>query len=118
MIELLPQQKGVIEKFLPLKVGALFMEAGTAKTRPTVQLANSVKDIDLVVWVGPLRSIKPKENITSIIDEINKWGGFDCPNVVYIGIETLQSSDRQYLDLIVRFILVVARLPKNGLCKQ
>lgn len=99
MIAHLPQQIAVKEKFLPLKVGALFMEAGTAKTRPTVEIVNSVHDVDLVVWVGPLRTIKPKDNIPSIIDEINKWGGFKCPNVVYIGVESIGMSDRQYLQL-------------------
>ena len=99
MIALLPQQIAVKEKFLPLKVGALFMEAGTAKTRPTVEIVNSVHDVDLVVWVGPLRTIKPKDNIPSIIDEINKWGGFKCSNVIYIGVESIGMSDREYLKL-------------------
>jgi hypothetical protein len=26
-------------------------------------------------------------------------GGFNCPNVVYMGIETIQGSDRAYLQL-------------------
>lgn len=99
MLVELPQQKAVKTKFLPLKVGALFMEAGTAKTRPTVELVNSVQDVDLVVWIGPLRTIKPKDNIPSIIDEINKWGGFTCENVIYIGVETIGMSDREYLRL-------------------
>ncbi|AIT65709.1 hypothetical protein IY36_04090 [Flavobacterium psychrophilum] len=86
-------------KHLTNKAGALFMKPGTGKTRPTIELVNSVKDVDLVVWVGPLRSIKPKYGLPSIIDEINKWGGFNCQNVVYMGIETLQSSDRAYLQL-------------------
>lgn len=99
MNALLPQQIAVKTKLLPNKVGALFMKPGTAKTRPTVEIVNSVKDVDLVVWVGPLRSIKPKDGLPSIIDEINKWGGFNCPTVVYIGIETIQASDRSYLQL-------------------
>lgn len=98
-IDLLPQQIAVKEKFIQGKFGALFMEAGTAKTRPTVELVNSVPGVDLVVWVGPLRTIKPKENISSIIDEINKWGGFDCKNVEYIGVESIGMSDRNYLQL-------------------
>ena len=99
MIAHLPQQIAVKEKFLPLKVGALFMEAGTAKTRPTVEIVNSIPGVDLVVWVGPLRTIKPKDNIPSIIDEINKWGGFDCENMIYIGVESIGMSDREYLQL-------------------
>ncbi len=99
MIALLEQQIEAKKKFLQNKVGALFMEAGTGKTRPTVELVNSVKDVDLVVWVGPLQSIKPNNGLPSIIDEINKWGGFKAKEVVYIGIETIQASDREYLQL-------------------
>jgi hypothetical protein len=46
-------------------------------------MVNAVEGVDLVVWVGPLRSIKPKDGLPSIIDEINKWGGFNCPNSIY-----------------------------------
>lgn len=100
MTLLLPQQKEATSKILPNKVGALFMKMGTGKTRVAVELVNAVTDIELVVWIGPLRTIKPKnENITSVIDEVEKWGGFNCKNVIYMGIETLQSSDRQYLQL-------------------
>ena len=98
-IALLPQQKAVKDKFIEGKFGALFMEAGTAKTRPSVELVNSVPDVDLVVWVGPLRTIKPKDTIPSIIDEINKWGGFHCQNVIYIGVESIGMSDREYLQI-------------------
>jgi SNF2 family DNA or RNA helicase len=98
-IALLPQQKEVKDKFIKGKFGALFMEAGTAKTRPTIELVNSVPGVDLVVWVGPLRTIKPKDNIPSIIDEINKWGGFKCENIIYIGVESIGMSDREYLQL-------------------
>ena len=91
MISLLPNQSKAKKKILPNKVGALFMKMGTGKTRVTVELVNAVEDIDLVVWVGPLRTIKPlDENIKSIKEEITKWGGFTCKNVIYIGVETIQ----------------------------
>lgn len=87
-------------KMLPNKVGALFMKMGTGKTRVSVELVNAVSEVDLVVWIGPLRTIKPLDTtIKPISEEINKWGGFTCQNVVYIGVETIQSSDRQYLQL-------------------
>lgn len=79
------------------RVGALFMEAGTGKSRVAVEIANETP-CDLVVWVGPLQTIRPKEGISSIIDEVNKWGGFRS-EVIYTGIESLQSSDRIYLNL-------------------
>lgn len=97
-MNLLPNQTKALTKQLPNKVGALFMKMGTGKTRVALELVNAVPDIDLIVWVAPLRSIKPiAENIPSIKDEIAKWGGFQCENVIYIGVETIQSSDKQYL---------------------
>lgn len=85
---------------LPNKCGALFMKMGTGKTRVSVELVNAVDAVDLVVWVGPLRTITPLDpSIKSIKEEIAKWGGFNCPNVIYIGVESIQSSDRQYLQL-------------------
>lgn len=97
-LELLPNQIEAQDHLEEWTVGALFMEMGTGKTRTAIEIVNK-KDVDLVVWVGPLRTIKPKEGISSVVDEIDKWGGFKCKNVVYIGIETIQSSDRQYLQL-------------------
>ena len=100
MIELLPQQTTAKKKILPNKVGALFMKMGTGKTRVAIDLVNAVDNIDLVVWIAPLRTIKPKnEDIKSIKDEVEKWNGFNCKNVIYIGVETIQSSDRRYLQL-------------------
>lgn len=99
-MQLLAHQSTAKTKMLPNKVGALFMKMGTGKTRVAVELVNSVPDVDLVVWVGPLRTIKPFDpTIKSITEEVNKWGGFTCQNVVYIGVETIQASDRQYLQL-------------------
>lgn len=80
------------------KVGALFMEAGTGKTRVAIELVNSVNDLDAILWIGPLRTIKSQIENASVVDEINKWGGFKCDNVKYVGVESLSSSDRIYLD--------------------
>ncbi|MEC5157036.1 DEAD/DEAH box helicase [Chryseobacterium sp. MP_3.2] len=99
-MSLLIQQEKALIKQLPNKVGALFMKMGTGKTRVALELVNAVPEIRLVVWIGPLRSIKPiDESIPSIKDEIAKWGGFNAPEVIYMGVETLQSSDRQFLQL-------------------
>lgn len=101
MRPLLDNQTTAKEYLLPYKVGALFMEPGTGKTRVSCELVNTAKDIDLVAWVGPLQTIKPKDGLTSVVDEINKWGGFNT-DVCYTGIESLQSSDRIYLNLYNR----------------
>lgn len=99
-MQLLSHQSTAKTKMLPNKVGALFMKMGTGKTRVAVELVNAVDRINLVVWVGPLRTIKPLDpTIKPISEEINKWGGFTCQNIIYIGVETIQSSDRQYLQL-------------------
>lgn len=97
---LLSNQTTARAKLLPYKAGALFMEPGTGKTRVAVELVNA-SDADLVVWICPLQTIRPKPGILSVTDEINHWGGFRAP-VVYCGIESLQSSDRIYLSLINR----------------
>lgn len=101
MIALQPQQKSAKQKLIENKVGALFMKMGTGKTRVSVELVNSVNEpISLVVYVCPLRLIKPKDpSITPITEEVAKWGGFNADEVIFIGIETIQASDRQYLRL-------------------
>lgn len=100
MTDLLPKQSQAITKHLSNKVGALFMKMGTGKTRVAVELVNAVENLDLVVYIAPLDIISPKsESISSIKDEVNKWGGFNTKEVIYIGIETIGMSDRQYLQL-------------------
>ena len=76
------------------------MEPGTGKTRVACELVKPVKP-DFVAWVGPLNTIRPKDGLSSIIDEVNKWGGFEA-ETIYTGIESLQSSDRIYLQLYNR----------------
>lgn len=100
MTDLLPKQKEAFTKHLSNKVGALFMKMGTGKTRVAVELVNAVKNLDLVVYIAPLDNISPKKpEIKPISDEVNKWGGFKAKEVIYIGIETIGMSDRQYLQL-------------------
>lgn len=74
------------------KVGALFMEAGTGKTRVALEIVNN-SPCDAVIWVGPLRTIQNTK------DEISKWGGFYIPAHFY-GIESISGSDRIYLELL------------------
>lgn len=79
-----------IKKLQKYKVGALFMEPGTGKTRTAIELVNS-SDADYLLFMTPCR------NINNIHDEIEKWG---C-NIDYnvYGIESLSNSDRIYLEL-------------------
>lgn len=86
------EQNEAIEKLRQWKVGALFMEAGTGKTRVSLELVNRIS-CDAVLWIGPLRTL---ENTRT---EINKWGGFHVP-VSYVSVESLSLSDRIYLKTI------------------
>lgn len=96
----LPQQEKALAHRSKWKVGALFMKMGTGKTRVMVELVNQVADLDLIAYVAPLRIIQPKEpNIQKISDEVQKWGGFNAKEVIYIGVETIGQSDRQFLQL-------------------
>ena len=86
------------EHLLKWKVGALFMEAGTGKTRVAWELFNSVRCIDLLVYIAPLRTIKTGSDVPSVQDEFLKWGKIKCDSL-FIGIESIQQSDRIYLEL-------------------
>lgn len=96
MQTLLDNQYTAIEKLRQFKVGALFMDPGTGKTRISVELANEIDEVDYILWVGPYQTI---HRLDGIIPEIAKWGGFRCPNIDYIGIESIQNSDRIYLGI-------------------
>lgn len=93
----LPQQilsKKHLENF---KVGAFFNEPGTGKTRPVVELAQEINP-DYVLYIAPYQCINSTNYEESTRYEIEKWGGFQCDwNLV--AIETIQSSDRVYLDV-------------------
>lgn len=86
----LDSQTQAINKLQNVKCGALFMEAGTGKTRSAMELIKNTTT-DLVIWFTPFQT---KQNL---LDELNKWGGLDCD---IIGIESIQNSDRIYLDII------------------
>jgi len=99
MLPLLDNQANAIHRLQSLKVGALFMRPGVGKTRPAVALANSVPAIEQVIHLAPYQSVNPPVAGSGIQDEVNKWGGYAAP-VQYVGIETLSSSDRTYLNLL------------------
>lgn len=84
------------------KVGALFMEAGTGKTRVACEIVNST-NCDAVIYIAPLRTIKTKYGVLSVKDEVAKWGGLRCNDVYFYGIESISASDRIYLELLSIF---------------
>lgn len=91
-------QQSAFTKLVANKVGALFMKMGTGKTRVAVELVNSIPDADLICYIAPLGIIRPKsKDISPISDEVAKWGGFRCESY-YVGIESIQGSDRIFLE--------------------
>lgn len=93
MQSLLDNQRNAIEKLRQYKVGALFMEPGTGKTRAAYELVKSVPECDFVLWLTPFRT---KSNLQA---ELEKWG---ATNVRIEGIESLSNSDRLMLDLFAQ----------------
>lgn len=84
-------QKQAIDKLDKLRVGALFMEPGTGKTLTALKII-STADTDWVLFIVPFQT---KQNLK---DELDKWE-FDMPYRI-VGVETLSSSDRVYLELL------------------
>lgn len=107
---LLPHQEEAVAKLLPTRVGALFMEMGTGKTRTAIELVRLRQHkIDRVIWFCP---VSLKETIRY---EIRKHT--DCPESMIcvfddrtneqtvplnafwyvVGIESMSSSARVVL---------------------
>lgn len=93
-MNLLDNQISCVEKLNRYKVGALFMEAGTGKTITACELISSVEDIDYILWLTPFQT---KNNLK---EELIKWSIIDIDIIDIVGIETLSSSDKTYLNLI------------------
>lgn len=79
------------EKFKKLKVGALFMQMGTGKTRVAIELVD-YNNCDLLLYVAPFSTLK------NIELEFIKWNL--KTEYILIGYETISSSDKKYLELL------------------
>lgn len=86
------QQQAAIQHLNEWRVGALFMEPGTGKTRAAMTLINSTPCTDLF-WVGPLRTFP------AVQAEMAKWGGVKMPASCW-GVESIGQSDRIYMNLL------------------
>lgn len=84
-------QQQAFDKFSKLKVGALFMQMGTGKTRVAIELVDYNK-CDLLIYVAPFSTLK------NIEEEFIKWNL--KTEYILIGYETISSSDKKYLDLL------------------
>lgn len=92
MNTLTKQQQAAIKHLNEWRVGALFMEPGTGKTRAAMTLINSTPCSDCF-WIGPLRTFP------AIQMEMAKWGGMRMPTSCW-GVESLSQSDRIYMNLL------------------
>lgn len=120
----LAHQTASKQKLSTKKVGAFFMEAGTGKTRPVIELVKELKPT-YVLYLAPYQCINAENHKESTQHEIKKWGGFNCEYDL-IGIESISMSDRTYLQLYKKIstvwkpvIIVDESLKiKNGLAKR
>ena len=91
MTNLLPYQEQAVEKLKGLKVGALYMEQGTGKTRTALEIVKTrlnAGKCDVVLWLCPC---SVKQNLRE--DIIKHLGEF--PDSILIkGIESISSSDK------------------------
>lgn len=90
---LLPYQEQAVEKLKHLKIGALYMEMGTGKTRTALELIKlrlAAGKVDRVIWLCPC-------NIKSDIRRgIREHSNLDDMGILdIVGIETLSSSVRE-----------------------
>lgn len=85
------KQIEAFNKFSKLKVGALFMQMGTGKTRVAIELVD-YNACDLLLYVTPYST---KENIEN---EFKKWN-LQTPYII-VGYETISSSDYKYLNIL------------------
>ena len=94
---LLPYQEAAVNKLSKIKVGALYMEQGTGKTRTTLSLVQPRLDtgkVDVILWLCPC-SVK-----RNLGEDIAYHCGEMPQEIIIRGIESLSSSDRLYLMLL------------------
>jgi len=104
---LLPHQVPSVEKVLPSRRGALFMDMGTGKTRCAIELvARRQQRINRVIWFCPVSlkltiaaEIEKHTNGESIHIFNDGTGREDVPNAFWyiVGIESMSGSDRVVL---------------------
>lgn len=87
---LMPHQEGALEKLLKYKVGALFMEQGTGKTRTALEFVKRRKcKISKVWWLCPASLIKNTKD--EFEKHVSDWGGLD---VEILSLESFGSSKK------------------------
>lgn len=120
--ELFDYQQAAVDKLSRLRVMALYMEMGTGKTRTMLEIIDRKIEkgkADMVLWLCPC----------SVIHNLREEIRFQCgevPDCIRIaGIQSVQGSDRLYLELLElvgskRVFLVVdeSNMVKNFFAKR
>lgn len=91
-------QKRAVEKLVKIKVGALYMEMGTGKTRTALELIDKrIKKgkVNHILWLCPC---SVKENLRK--DIIKHTKNYDKNLITICGIETLSSSIKTNFELL------------------
>ena len=94
--DLFEYQRAAVDKLSRLRVGALYMEMGTGKTRVALELVSRRLDagkVDMVIWLCPC-SVK-----NSLRDDLDKHAEEWQNQITICGIETLSTSVRAYKEL-------------------
>lgn len=90
--ELFPYQSEGVEKLRRLRIGALYMEMGTGKTRTALELIairmNAGK-IDHVIWMAPCSAMRDIRNNIAYHSDLTD------EQLTMMGIETLSTSVRE-----------------------
>lgn len=120
--ELFPHQIEAVEKLKSIKIGALYMEQGTGKTRTALELIHyrlTQGKINKVLWLCPCNI---KEDIKRGVDEHSE--GLEGILNIH-GIESVSQSDKMYLKLLdyvstgdVYLIVDESNLVKNHFAKR
>lgn len=115
-------QVRAVRKLIKIKIGALYCEMGTGKTRIALELISerlNQSKVDAVLWFCPC-SVKQ-----NLIQDIIKHVGELPKCFIIAGIESLSSSDKLYLKLLnyvanskVYLIVDESNLVKNGLAMR
>ena len=106
---LFEHQRPAVEKLLPTRVGGLFMDMGTGKTRCAIELiARRFGRIDRVLWFCPvalketicqeiLKHTDARPAAICVFDDRTNMRNVPAAEWYVIGIESLSSSDRVVL---------------------
>ncbi len=102
--ELMPHQIAAVDKIRPTKVGGLFMDMGTGKSRTAIELAKiRARKIDKVIWFCPVslkdtvkHEIVKHTNCRDIYVFDDKTNERNVPKARWyvVGIESMSSSNR------------------------